>query len=303
MFDYGNARVAAARSRLLGRDDLTRLRDAGSPAAMLMLLERFEDWRSLLGDVASLAEPPAQAIEAAIERFRARRLGALLRWYSPPAVGLVEALVVPLDVERLLAILRRRRAGQPSDRIGAATAPGALLDAEAIGCLGRASSIGDALDRACAAGLLTRDDARAVTRLAEDGESPEHVERAIVAATDRARLARVDGRSEAARIVRGAVEAELAVRTAAVGEAQEAGAGIAAPGERDATLRRLDGLAAHARRNPLGVGAVVGYVAAVEAQAIRLRAILAGSAGGWSPDLVGEYLHVGPGRRPAGQAV
>ena len=51
--------------------------------------------------------------------------------------------------------------------------------------------------------------------------------------------------------------------------------------ERALTLERLDDEARFGRRDPLGVGTVIGYVAAVEAQAIRLRAILARVRAGW----------------------
>lgn len=299
MYDYGNARVAAARSRLLGPDELLRLRDARSQGAMLSLLERFEDWRSILAEVASLAAPPGQAIEAAIERFRSVRIGALLNWYEPPARGLVEALVMPLDIERLLAVIRRQRAGEPADRIGEAVAPGALLDAEAIRRLARARSFGETLDRAAAAGLLAGDDARALSRLATSGAPLELIELRIIEATERARLGRARGRGEAARAVRTVVEAERAVRMTSAAETRVAGAVVAAPAERDATLSRLDELSRRGRRDPLGIGTIVGYIAAVEAEAIRLRAVLAGIAAGWSLDLVGEYLQVGPGRRPA----
>jgi hypothetical protein len=60
--------------------------------------------------------------------------------------------------------------------------------------------------------------------------------------------------------------------------------------ERATTLARLDRLAAAGPRDPLGIGAVAGYVAAVEGQAIRLRAILARVAAGWSGQLVGTYM-------------
>lgn len=298
MYDYGNARVAAARSRLLGREDLGRLLETRTPAAMLALLERYDDWRSIVAEVASLAAPPAQAIDAAIERHRSRRLAAVVRWYPSPIRQLIEALVLPLDVERLLAIARRRRAGQPSDQIGAAVAPGALLDAEAIGLLARAPSFESLLDRASTAGLLTRAGARAIGRLAATGASAERIELAIVEAAHEARLARTGGRGEAGRVVRGVLERERAVRSQAAVDRREAGAATAALGERDATLARLDELARLGPRDPLGIGAIVGYVAAVEAGAIRVRAVLAGIVAGWPPDLVAEYLHSGPDRRP-----
>ena len=297
MYDYGNARVAAARSRLLGRVELQQLQDAASPAAMLAILERFEDWRSITAEVASLAAPPSQAIGAAIERHRARRLAAPVRWYPSPIRELVEALAMPLDVERLVAITRRLRAGEPSDQIGAAVPPGALLDADAIGLLARATSLGYLLDRASAKGLLSRPGARAVTRLAAAGATAARIELAIVEAADDARLARASGPGEAARIVTELVVEERGARTQAALDSKDAGAAMAALEERNTTLARLDRRAALGRRDPLGIGAIVGYVAAVEAGAIRLRAVVARVAAGWPADVVAEYLVVGSSRR------
>ncbi|MEX1170695.1 MAG: V-type ATPase subunit [Chloroflexota bacterium] len=299
MYDYGNARIAAARSRLLGWDDLRRLLDARSPSAMLALLERLDDWRSIVAEVTTLAAPPAQAIGAAIERHRSRRLGALPGWYPSLIRELVEALVLPLDIERLIAIERRLRAGEPSDRIGAAVPPGALLDADAIGQLARAPSLGVLLDRASARGLLTRASARALTRLAAAGASSARLEQAIVEAADHARLARASGPGEAARTVREVVLAERAARTAAAAGSRDTGTAMAADEERDTTLARLDRLVRLGRRDPLGIGAVIGYVAAVEIGAIRLRAAVASVVAGWPADIVAEYIQVRPNRRSA----
>jgi vacuolar-type H+-ATPase subunit C/Vma6 len=297
VYDYGNARIAAARSRLVDRDGLRRLQEARTPAAMLATLERFDDWRPIIAEVSSFGGPPAQAIDAAIERHRSRRLAALVGWYPEPVRDLVEALVLFLDAERFVAVTRRWRAGQPPDRIGAAVAPGALLDAEAIGFLARASSLAGLLERAAGAGLLARRDALAVARLAEAGQRIEGVEMALVAAIDAARRARARRSSQDARRVTEIIEGELRVRAAASVEALDAGVAVAALGERDATISRLDSLARLGPRDPLGIGAVAGYVAAVEAGAIRLRAILAGIVSGWPADLVGEYLAPGPAGR------
>jgi vacuolar-type H+-ATPase subunit C/Vma6 len=299
MYDYGNARVAAARSRLLGSDDLQHLLDAPSPTALLALLERLDDWRSIVAEVATLAAPPAQAIGAAIERHRSHRLAALLRWYPSPIRELVEGLVIPLDVERLVAVARRLRAGEPSDQIGAAVPPGALLDADAIGSLARASSFGMLLDRASAKGLLTRAAGRAVTRLAATGAPSNRIELAVVEAADRARLLRASGPGEADRAVREVVLRERAVRMRAATDSRDAGTAIAALDERNATLARLDQLARLGRRDPLGIGTVIGYVAAVEAGAIRLRAVVASLVAGWPSEVVGEYLQVRSHLRPA----
>jgi vacuolar-type H+-ATPase subunit C/Vma6 len=290
VYDYGNARIAAARSRLLDRDGLRHLQEARTPAAMLAALERLDDWRPILAEVSPFGGPPAQAIDAAIERHRSRRLGALLRWYPPPARGLIEALVLFLDGERLIALMRRRRAGEPPDRIGAAVAPGALLDAETIGSLARAPSLADLLERAAAAGLLARADAGTVARLADAGARPEVIESALVVALDAARRDRASGPSEDARRVAWIIDDELSIRMAATAEASQAGVPAAALGERDSTLARLDRLARLGRRDNLGIGAVAAYVAAIEAGSMRLRAVLAGIVAGWPADLVAEYV-------------
>lgn len=298
MYDYGNARIAAARSRLLGRAELQGLLDASSPSAILSHLERLDDWRLIVAEVASLAAPPTQSIGAAIERQRSRRLGALPGWYPSPIRELVEALVIPLDVERLIAITRRLRAGEPADRIGAEVPPGALLDADAIGLLARAPSLGVLLDRASAMGLLTGRASRAVTRLVSAGAPSARIEAAIVEAADEARLARASGPGEAARIVKEVITGERTVRAQAALDSRDTGTAVAALAERDTTLARLDRLVRLGRRDPLGMGTVVGYVAAVEAGAIRLRAIVARVAGGWPPDVVAEYLQFGSKGRP-----
>lgn len=298
MYDYGNARIAAARSRLFDHGALRRLQEAGTPAAMLAALERFDDWRPIVAEVSAFGAPPAQAIDAAIERHRSRRLAPLVGWYPEPVRSLVRALVVYLDGERLIAVVRRRRAGEPPDRIGAAVAPGALLDAEAIGSLARAASPADLLERAAGAGLLTRTDARAVARLADTGARPEAIEAALVAALDAARRGRANGPSDDARRVRGIIDDELTVRSAASAEATQAGVAAAASSERESTLARLDRLARLGRRDNLGIGAVAAYVAAVEAGSIRVRAVLTGLVAGWPADLVAEYLAPERARAP-----
>jgi vacuolar-type H+-ATPase subunit C/Vma6 len=299
VYDYGNARIAANRSRLLGRDAARLLQAARTPSAMLTVLERFDDWRPIVAEVLSLGAPPAQAIDAAIERHRSRRLAPLVTWYPPPVRGLVEALVMFLDGERLVAILRRRRAGESPDRIGTSVAPGALLDAEGIGFLARAPSDGVVLGRAAAAGLLARNDAMAIARLVETGKATEEIEAALVTALDAARCARATDPRGDARRVAAIIEDEIEARDRAVAQAATDGVGVASLAERDATLARLDLLARLGRRDPLGIGAVAGYVAAVEAGTIRMRATLAGAVAGWPASLVGEYFVPGSAERSA----
>jgi vacuolar-type H+-ATPase subunit C/Vma6 len=290
MYDYGNARIAARRARLLDAVAYGRLSEAASPAALVAMLAGLEDWRPVFGEVTTLTGDPGPAIDAAIERHRSRRLAALPRWYAGRTRRLVEALVVSLDGERLLEVLRRRRAGESAELIGAAVAPGALLDASAVGALAREPSIAALLTRAAAFGLLAVPDARAVARRATGGAEAVEIESALHELTLAARRARAGGRGTDAQLVRRCIDDEAAVRASAVAAFRESGAAAATLVERAATLARLDALARLGRRDPLGIGAVAGYVAAVEVQAIRLRAVLAGVAAGWSRALVDDVV-------------
>ncbi len=294
MYDYGNARVAALRSRLLDALALVRLEECGSAGAFLSLLERAEDWRIVVREVGPLAADPGAAVELAIERHRTVRLGGLLGWYPPRTRRLIEALVLPLDLERLVAVLRRRRAGEDPERVAAGVVGGALLDSLALARIARAPSAGAALESAARAGLLERRDAAAATTALErDGWAA--FEAGLTAAVDRARRARAGGGGRDRAAVRAILAREAAIRARVVEELVAGGAASAASIEREETLARLDRLAREGPRDPLGIGVVAGYAAAVEAQAIRLRAALARASVGWSPRLVAAYRAPGRG--------
>jgi vacuolar-type H+-ATPase subunit C/Vma6 len=290
MYEYGNARIAALRGRLLDGLTLRRLEDADSAAAFLALLERAEDWRSSLREVAPLAADAQGALEASIERHRSARLGALPGWYQAPARSLVETLVIPLDVERVLALLRRRRAGETPEAIGATIVGGALLGPVQLGLLARAPALEAFLGLLVRTGLVLPTDRSSLEEVVRGAAPPERLEAVLVDAFDRARRARAEGRGPEAMMVRAVLDQERRDRQAVAAELAQNGASAAALVERTATLARLDDLARDGRRDPLGIGAVAGYVAAVEAQAIRLRAVMARVMAGWSGELVGAYL-------------
>lgn len=293
MIDYGNARVAAMRSRLLTIADLRRLGEAGSPAALAGLLERHEDWRPVLRAVAPIGADPVAVVEAAIERHRAARLGALPRFYEPARRGLVAALVASLDLERVIALIRRRRAGATPDELGTTLIAGALLGQPELGLLARAASLAELARGLARVGLVDRTDLAGLLAAADPARPPEEFEPALAAAVDRTRDRWIAGPGRDAAVVRAVLLDERRVRAAASAELVAAGPASAALLERDATLARLDALARTGRRDPLGIGPVVGYAAAVDAGAIRLRAILARVAGGWTEQLVGSYLPLG----------
>jgi len=290
MYDYGNARVAALRGRLLAPAELRRLAEADSAAAFLALLERAEDWRPILREVAPLVVEPQGAVEASIERHRSARLGALVRFYPPPARELVEALVLPLDRERVIALVRRRLAGEAPETIGATIVGGALLDATALGALARSPTLAGLLRALGRAGLVPRSEAVSIARDLDHGLGRPALEARLVELFDHGREVRAVGRDPNAGTVRAILARERAERRAVADELLAEGPGAAALLERALTLARLDKLARSGRRDPLGIGSVAGYVAAVEAQAIRLRASLARVVAGWGHELVGFYL-------------
>ncbi len=286
--DYGNARVAAWRSRLLDASAITRLAESASPAVLLATLGRDPEWRVVVRDVAALGEDPAAAIDVAIERHRAARLGALPRLYDGVERRLVEALVTALDAERVIAILRRRHAGESAEAIGPTIIPGALLDAEALGRIARAVPLQAAVGLLGRAGLLSAADQRLVADAIE-GPWPR-AEQVLTEALDRGRLQRAAGRSASARFVRSLVTREIGDRRLATAELAASGPATAALVERTATLARLDEVAAGGRVEPLGMRPVAAYIAAVGAEAIRLRVAVARVVAGWTVAMARPYL-------------
>jgi hypothetical protein len=112
----------------------------------------------------------------------------------------------------------------------------------------------------------------------------------LTAAVERHRDARLTGRGADVDLVRRALAREATDRRAVLRELAEGGTALATLAERALTLERLDGQARSGRRDPLGIGTVIGYVAAVEAQAIRLRAIVARVRAGWPAAFTASYL-------------
>lgn len=287
MYDYGNARIAVLRSRLLDVHDLRRLAELDSPAAILASMERSEDWRSILRETTPLFSDPQAALEASIERQRGVRLGGLIRWYDGAARSLAEALVMRLDLERVVALTRRQRGGSAAATVGASIVRGALLDVADLGAISRTSDragLGRILVRA---GVLPPSAVRALT--GDDGDQRD-LEARLVAVFDDARMRRASGGGQDARTVRAILEAERGVRAVVATELQEGGPSAAWLMERSTTLASLDRVAHAGPRDPLRIGAVAGYVAAVEAQAVRLRACLARVVAGWGPEAIAPFL-------------
>lgn len=289
-YDYGNARIAAMRGQLFDRAAISRLGDSASASVMVAQLERSTDWAPILRRVAPLGTDVTAAIQTAIEFHRSARLGALPRYYEGRERRFVEALVLPLDAERAVALLRRRRAGEAAERIATTAVPGALLDAPAVAAMARAPGPAAALRPLVDRGVITRDDAKHITAAEIRGVGSAGVESMLQAAVDRGRWERVSVGGHEAAALRRLLEHEGADREATIVELGEAGPTLATVLDRTTRLARLDALGALGRRDPLGIGAVAGYVAAVEAQAIRLRAMVARIRARWSAEDAAPYL-------------
>lgn len=289
-YDYGNARIAAMRGRLLDRAALQRLGDAATASVMVAQLERTADWAPVMRRVAPLATDATVALETAVEYHRSARLGVLPRYYDGRERRFVEALVLPLDAERAVSLLRRRRAGEPAETIASTAVPGALLDASAVAAVARAPTHAAALRPLVERGVISRADAVPIVAALTRGAVSAQVESLLQAAVDRARRARLDVRGGEAAALRRLVAQEGMARQAAVVELSEAGPTLATALERSTRLGRLDALSDLGRRDPLGIGSVAGYVAAVEAQAVRLRAMIARVCARWSAEDAAPYL-------------
>ena len=296
-YDYGNARVYGMRGRLLDIGRIRRLGGAAGPGEFLALLGQEPDWRPLVASPGEAGRDGRAAADDLIERWRAARQRGLLRLYGPPIRRLVEALVMPLDAERVVEILRRRRAGAPADAVERTVAPGALLDERALGRLAWMPTEAGLLRGLGAGGLIAPDDAAALGTLVEGPVASADAEARAVAteagfraAVERARAARAQGRGPDAASLRAILAGEAVDRDAVAAELAANGPTPAAVLERTLALARWTALDHGAHRDPLGIGPVAAYVAAVELTVIRLRAVLARVAGAWRDEHVAPYL-------------
>jgi hypothetical protein len=313
-YDYGNARLAARRAGLPDRALLRRLGQAAGPGELVALLGQQPAWRAFVARAGAADGDARTAAEQLVERWRSNEEGGILAYYDPPVLPLVEALVMPVDLERALEILRRRRAGPLSDETARRLVPGALLAADDLQRLARAPSEAGFVAGLARAGLLALDALPALLAMARGsaparGAAPAHgaapardgdaraaeMEGALVRAVHTARLLRARGGGADAAEVRALLAAEAADRAAVAAELATRGPAAAAVLERTLALARWADRVRRAHRDPLGVGPVVAFVAAVELAVVRLRAVIAQVAGGWHEEEAAAYLVVRPG--------
>jgi vacuolar-type H+-ATPase subunit C/Vma6 len=289
MYGYGNARIAARRGRLLAPEALERLAESGTLPAATAQLERLPEWRRAIDAARQGVADPAGVLRTAVELHRAAELAALPRWYDGPARRLVEALVMQLDLERLVALLRRRSAGQDAEAINPTLVRGAVLGGDQLADLARLPGSAAVYAALARRGLLAVPAAQALAVRARQGE-PAELERLLGAAWEEARFARAGGGGADAASVRQALAEDAEDRAAVAVELAEGSAAGASLVERSLVLDRAERRARRARRDPEGIGPVIGYVAAIDAQAVRLRVILERLAAGWSRHVARAFL-------------
>lgn len=296
-YDYGNARLAGLRSRLPDAGLIRRLGHAAGAGELVALLGQEPDWRSIGTSPGEVGRDARAAADDLIERWRAARQRGLLRYYEPPIRLLVEALVMPLDAERVTAILRRRRAGTRGAAAPGTGAPGVLLDRGTLDRLAKMPTDAALLRALGGTGLLGPEAAAALATLAEEAATSSEPEARVAAteaglraAVDRARATRAQGRGADASFVRALLARETADREAVAAELVASGPAPAALLERALSLGRWSALERRAHRDPLGIGPVAAYVAAVELRVVRLRAVLARVSGAWRDLDAAPYL-------------
>ncbi len=296
-YEYGNARLAAQRARLPGSARIRRLGQASGCGEVLALLGQDLDWQPIGRSPGGIGGDARAAAEDLVERWRAAREGGMLRYYDPPVRPLVEALVMPLDTERVVEILRLRRAGTPADEIERRLAPGALLGEPLLRRLARTPTDAALFRALGAAGLVPGDAAAALAALtagaggfAEREARTAATEAGLRVAVERARAGRVVGRGADAAAVRAILAGEAADQKAVAAELAANGSTPAAILERSLALERWAALEGAAHRDPLGIGPVAAFVAAVELTVVRLRAVLARVAGAWHDEQAAAFF-------------
>ncbi len=167
--------------------------------------------------------------------------------------------------------------------------PGALLDAARLRRLAASTGPGGPFRELARLDLLDRREAARLADAAERGVPPGELEVSLCDAWERARSARAADAGEDGDLVGGELQRERRDRAAVRDALRDTGAADAAALERRLALERMERLARRARRQPLGVAPVLGYHAALEHQALLLRAISARLGGSPPVDGAGAF--------------
>ena len=336
MYEYGNARLRASRSRLLDRPTLESLvarRDLAHLASTLEEGAYADDFAAARAVVGEVAQAPIEAIDLALSGHLGRTGRGILSYFDGGARELIEILLGGRDLHNLLAAIRGRAATAEASDVARLYVFGGELTEDWLGRVSRGTSaevirlVGDWLgdvpgleealpsDGAARceleAALVRAFYARAFGRLKGGGHAAATVRRVLGWQVDVLNLATalricrqvgktrpadprklfveggaslhpsaLDSICRAPGVDAGAGELERTPYREAVDEASRYLARVDRASALERALERV--LARRAlrlyREDPLGIGVVVGYLAAQAVEVANLRLIAHGLA-------------------------
>lgn len=142
-YEFGNARLHARRTELLGRAELERMLDRDVDGLLAALARTA--WRADVEGAAARAQGMACVLEAA-RRHLTRLLLDVRRSYTGDARRQIEALFSRWDRRNLVTILRGLAAGRPTDEVTSTLVPAGRLDASTLRALARQGDLRSAID-------------------------------------------------------------------------------------------------------------------------------------------------------------
>ena len=103
-YDYGNARLKAMKSRLLGPHDLGELTKAGNVQALISMLAKTNYQKSIESALTRTAG--VQSVEDALRSDLESTIGKIRYFYTGDAGQMIEIILRSYDIHNLKAILR-----------------------------------------------------------------------------------------------------------------------------------------------------------------------------------------------------
>ncbi len=161
-FEYGNARLRARRSRILGESDYRELVLAGTTDRMLGVLRTTAYGVDV--ERALVHHRPLQRLDGAVSGHLVRMLADLRRFYAGRAAEGVDLLVGRWDLRNLLAIVRSTSRPTARAELDTMLVPAGMLDPSALAELAAQPSLRSVIELMVAWDLPSRPTARRLLR-------------------------------------------------------------------------------------------------------------------------------------------
>lgn len=161
-FEYGNTRLRARRSQLLGDADYHELFLAGTTERMLGVLRTTAYGPDV--ERALVQHDALRRLDGAVRGHLVRSLGDVRRFYSGRAAEGVELLLGRWDLRNLLAVLRSKARPAAHAELDSMLVPAGVLDATALAELAAQPSLRSAIELMVAWDLPSRPTARHLLR-------------------------------------------------------------------------------------------------------------------------------------------